>query len=76
MHNSRRFGIALLALLSLIMAGCAAHPEAAKPPMTPAEANQQMRDIASDPNMTPTARAAAQQGLDEGQAKQMMEQGK
>ena len=44
--------------------------------MTEAEAKQQMQDIANDPTMTPTARAAAQQGVDEGQAKQMMEQGK
>ena len=74
MQKHPRCIFALCALLSL--AGCAAHTEADKPPMTQAEAKQQMQDIANDPNMTPTARAAAQQGLDEGQAKQMMEQGK
>jgi type IV pilus biogenesis protein CpaD/CtpE len=74
MPKPLRYIFAIFALLSL--AGCASRPEANRPPMTQAEASQQLQNIASDPHMSQTARAAAQQGLDEGQAKQMMEQGK
>ena len=63
-------------LLTLTAAGCASHQDAAKPPMTQAQAKQKLQDIADDPNQPQVARDAAQQGVDEGQAKQMMEQGK
>ena len=57
------------------LAGCASHTDR-PPPMTSAQANAQLQHIANDPNMPQTARAAAQQGVDEGQAKQMLEQGR
>ena len=67
--------VALAVLLpSLAATGCASHREAATPPMT--QAQQKLQEMADDPSLPQTARAAAQQGVDEGQAKQMMEQGK
>ena len=58
-----------------LTAGCATHSDR-PPPMTQAQANQQLQHIANDPAMPETARAAAQQGVDEGQAQQMLGQGR
>ena len=69
MPRTEHFALAVAALLSTtLIGGCASHPEAAKPPMTSAQANQQLQNIAADPKMPQTARAAAQQGVDEEQA--------
>lgn len=68
---NRRTLIALAAA-ALITGGCASHPE--QTPMTQAQAQQQLQSIAADPKMPTSARAAAQQGVDEGQAQNMLEQ--
>ena len=74
MPNAVRCAL-IFAGASVALAGCASHADR-PPPMTSSQADQQLRHIADDPNMPETARAAAQQGVDEGQANQMLGQGK
>jgi hypothetical protein len=71
----RDWGLGLGFVLALTASGCAAQKNAAPASLSKAQVTQKLQSYAQDPDVPKEARDAAQHGLYEEQAEQMVNQG-